>query len=378
MKTFYASPDRKSLHELSTDVEIVTNNPIIDTVLHSVSGLVAVLNAQRQIITVNHAYLDFLGIGQVETILGARPGESIGCIHAHEMPFGCGTSRHCATCGAAVSIVTSLANENPVERTCAITRETDGLTEDLYFNVRAHTMDLAGYHYVLLFIQDITREQRWANLERIFFHDIRNAVGSVLGWAELLLSDVRPELREDMKNLHRAAWRLSREIEIQYELNHGEEASLKPRYRETSVEEMVTEMTNTFRHHPLVPGKHLLFEDHTCNTRFSTDGIFFIRVMANMILNALEASADGDTIRIQARLDNDVLVFSVWNPGAIPEENQLRLFQKNFSTKEGPGRGIGTFSMKLLGEKILKGRIDFSSSLESGTEFCFRIPLSSR
>ena len=35
---------------------------------------------------------------------------------------------------------------------------------------------------------------------------------------------------------------------------------------------------------------------------------------------------------------------------------------------------FGTYSMKLLGEKYLKGSMDFSTSVENGTEFRFSLP----
>jgi sensor histidine kinase regulating citrate/malate metabolism len=48
------------------------------------------------------------------------------------------------------------------------------------------------------------------------------------------------------------------------------------------------------------------------------------------------------------------------------------LFRRSFSTK-GRGRGIGTYSMKLLGEKYLKGRVWFTSSPNAGTTFFIEV-----
>lgn len=67
-------------------------------------------------------------------------------------------------------------------------------------------------------------------------------------------------------------------------------------------------------------------------------------------------------------------VFSVWNDGFIQPEVQRRIFQRDFTTKDQPGRGIGTFSMKLLGEDLLGGRVTFTSSVEKGTVFRFFCP----
>ncbi|MFA7348153.1 MAG: ATP-binding protein, partial [Desulfurivibrionaceae bacterium] len=59
--------------------------------------------------------------------------------------------------------------------------------------------------------------------------------------------------------------------------------------------------------------------------------------------------------------------------GCMPENVQLQIFQRSFSTK-GTGRGLGTYSIKLLGERYLKGRVSFTSTPEKGTTFRFRCP----
>ena len=93
-----------------------------------------------------------------------------------------------------------------------------------------------------------------------------------------------------------------------------------------------------------------------------------------MLLNALEASTEGDHVKIwaEATPQNDT-VFGVWNNAAIDVDVQQRLFQKNFSTKKKKGRGLGTYSMKLFGEEILKGKVSFSSEEGKGTNFYLTI-----
>ena len=57
----------------------------------------------------------------------------------------------------------------------------------------------------------------------------------------------------------------------------------------------------------------------------------------------------------------------------MPHVVQLQLFQRSFSTK-GLGRGLGTYSMKLLSERYLGGRISFTSTEEAGTTFTASYP----
>ena len=57
----------------------------------------------------------------------------------------------------------------------------------------------------------------------------------------------------------------------------------------------------------------------------------------------------------------------------MSQEAQLQVFQRSFSTK-GRGRGLGTYSVKLLSERYLGGRVSFSSTPEAGTVFRLFLP----
>lgn len=94
-----------------------------------------------------------------------------------------------------------------------------------------------------------------------------------------------------------------------------------------------------------------------------------------MVTNALEATEKGGTVKIWLEPEPDTLSFCVWNAQEIPRKVGIRMFQRNFSTKEQAGRGLGTCSMKLLGEKILGGQVSFASSGKEGTIFRFAHPI---
>jgi signal transduction histidine kinase len=58
----------------------------------------------------------------------------------------------------------------------------------------------------------------------------------------------------------------------------------------------------------------------------------------------------------------------------MSEEVQHQLFQRSFSTKGVTGRGIGTYSVKLLTEAYLHGTVEFRSTVADGTTFIVRLP----
>ena len=84
------------------------------------------MNEHRQIVALNDTFLKMLGISDAEEKLGLRPGEAVDCIHAHEMDGGCGTSKYCSSCGAAIAIVTCIDEDRPAEKICALTANKAG------------------------------------------------------------------------------------------------------------------------------------------------------------------------------------------------------------------------------------------------------------
>ena len=115
-ETYFAPAARAQAPELHKDIDFAAHNPVIDGLLKTTSGMLAVLNEHRQILAANEALLKTLGIENASDVLGLRPGEAVSCVYADRHPGGCGTSEYCQTCGAAIAIVTSLAEDEPVER----------------------------------------------------------------------------------------------------------------------------------------------------------------------------------------------------------------------------------------------------------------------
>ncbi len=60
------------------------------------------------------------------------------------------------------------------------------------------------------------------------------------------------------------------------------------------------------------------------------------------------------------------------NAGVIPSDVQMQIFQRSFSTK-GKGRGIGTYSIRLLTENYLKGKASFVSNNTDDTIFSIEL-----
>ena len=369
----FASAVRADRAALLSSIDLISRNPVIDTLLTSVGGLLAVLNEHRQIVAVNDVFLAALGVKDTAELFGLRPGEAVQCVHAHDIPGGCGTGRFCSTCGAAVAIVTSLCVDKPVERDCAIVVERRGKRENLFFRVRAHAISINGSRFVLLFLQDMTEHQRRATLERLFLHDFGNLLGGLLGNIQLLSTrdGGRSEAAERILQL---AMRLAREIEVHRAILGTDPSEISVTPENVSALEVAHDIDQVFAQHPAANARHLLVGCGGPDGKIWTDRSLLLRVLANAVTNALEASAEGDSVRFWHETTETGVTFHVWNNGTIPENIALRIFQMAFTTKKGTGRGIGTYVMKLLTEEYLGGTVSFTSSPEHGTVFRICLP----
>ncbi len=372
LETHFAPPERATKKELLAEIEIMTTNPFVSGLLLSINGLLAVVDEHRQVVAANNSLLKMLNIDDPEDVLGLRPGKVLNCIHAEKDPAGCGTTKFCSTCGAAIAIVSSLNQNKPIERTCALSAARDGQNIDIMLLVKSHPINIDKKRFLLLFLQDITQQHQRAALERTFFHDINNMLVVLIGGTELLANDNPSEL---IQNIHTTSIRIHKEIEIQRRLSQSHTATYQPMRYEVSTQKIVAELKSFFANHPVARKKNIEFLGNYPDISINTDISLLSRVLSNMTINAFEATNENGVVKIWLELKDGFLTFNVWNAQEIPQEIAIRIFQRNFSTKEKEGRGIGTFSMKLFGETYLGGKVDFETSLEEGTVFKFSLPL---
>lgn len=373
METSFANADRTPAQVLKEEIKAITQSPLIKVLLKSLNGLSAVLDGNRQIITLNDHYLSYLNDIPVDKILGLRMGESLKCIHAGKMKGGCGTSQHCRTCGAALAITSAIAKEKKVEKECALEIDDNGIKKDLYFHVRCEPFLLKENKFYILFLRDETENQQRKMLEKAFFHDFSNLLNNLSTSTYMLSRGIQNN--QVIESVCSTTNVLIRELEIQRCFMHNNLDYYRKSFSLLSTENLFSKLEDIFRDRSHKEEISIEYTKVSDLEELESDEILLIRILSNMIINALEASEKGDKIHVSLKKLNNKARFAVQNRAFIPQDIQLRLFQKNFSTKGGSGRGIGTYSMKLFGEQILGGEIGFFSQEDCGTEFYLTLPL---
>lgn len=363
--TSYASAMRFTNGELEKQSDIISKNELLVELVESISQLVVILNEHRQIVYANKNYLQFFNINIASTLLGKRLGESVRCINAFRGNAGCGTTEFCKSCGGVNAVLISQTGVKSTKE-CSI-RTAENEAHEL--RITATPFNFKGHKLTIFSLLDISAEKRKESLESIFLHDILNSAGGISGLSTILKDMNDPkEMAQIAQIIESAASNLIDEIKVQRELSSAERGALKPEFSSVASLEVLNNLINIYSKHELNRGKEISIDKDSDNTMLKTDVILLKRVLRNMIKNAIEASNRNDIITLKSTSTDSLVCFSVHNNGFIPRETQLQLFQRTFTTK-GPGRGLGTYSMKLLGEKYLKGNVWFDSSEEKGTTF---------
>ncbi len=368
--TFFAPADRASSQELYEKLCLISNDPVVDGVLHTAGGLLAILDEHRQVLALNDVFLRELGIDNASEALGLRPGEALGCVYAEAGPGGCGTSQYCSTCGAVLAILSTLSDGQPAEKICTLTAKRGDQLADIVLSVRTQQIVLSERKFLLIFLQDITKDYQRASVERIFFHDLNNMLAVISGSSELLL-EMQPS--RIVNTIHLISQRMRREVELQQALLSGESAAYSKDLDNVHISLLRDELWVFCDNHPAATNKIVEISPFP-DLIVKSDHTILLRILVNMAINALEAANENDTVRIWVEQQPEAIVFKVWNAQVIPEEVARRIFQRNFSTKTQAGRGIGTYSMKILGERFLHGKVAFNSTEKEGTVFSFSHP----
>jgi len=118
------------------------------------------------------------------------------------------------------------------------------------------------------------------------------------------------------------------------------------------------EVCKLYGNHIQTPDRKIVLEN-VPQLYLTTDSALLRRVVGNMVLNAMEATPSGGTVTVAVNSGREEVEVSVTNRGEMPRDVQLNMFKRSFSTKSPSDRGIGTYSMKLFGERYLGGKVDF-------------------
>ncbi len=378
MDTDYASPERSNDIEIVKQTKLIQKSNLLSEIIHVATDIALILNKDRQIVFANESLFNFLGIDTELNIIGLRPGELFGCIHATDNENGCGTSEACRYCGAVNTVLKSRKVKYKVNSEVRLTVGEKQNLRSFDLNISAISVNFEGEIFTLLSITDISNRIRRELIEKVFYHDVINKISGITGLIDLIKSesinnDSVKVSTDIITLLDENASELFEQILSQRDLYLAENGKLQLKVSKINSIDFLNKRIKAYMTNDITSGKSIKLKEDSKDFDFYTDKIILGRIFENLLKNAIEAVSKGMEILVYCSESEETVNFCVYNETIMSEEVKLQIFQRSFSTK-GVNRGLGTYSIKLFTEQYLKGEITFVSEEDKGTTFCLRLP----
>jgi PAS domain S-box-containing protein len=204
-------------------------------------------------------------------------------------------------------------------------------------------------------------------------HDLRNPLQAMSNTLYLVKRLMGFEKAEDRKEGVRLLSMLNDEIQYMDKIVSDLQDYARP-LAAAPVETSLPDLVRTTVSNVKIPGN----VEVTVNvgaglSNVKLDPALFRRVLANLILNAVQAMPKGGGLTISALKHKDSLIVDVQDTGAgIPPESMEKIFNPFFTTK-AQGQGLGLSVCKRLME-TQGGTITVSSEVGKGSTFTLTVP----
>jgi PAS domain S-box-containing protein len=215
-------------------------------------------------------------------------------------------------------------------------------------------------------------------------HEIRTPLNSVVGFANLLLSDdlSKATKEEYIDHINHNSEKLLQIIGDIIDLSRLESSQIEITYEESSlieiIGEVIEESRKTIRRNekPIILNVRNDFGEN--GDLIFTDKLWLRRVLNHLMDNAIKFTLEG-SVELSYSREEENLAFRIKDTGiGIKKENLLRIFEEFRQEIDGhhrpfEGLGVGLTLAKEVIERM-GGRISVQSEKGIGSEFCFTIP----
>lgn len=215
-------------------------------------------------------------------------------------------------------------------------------------------------------------------------HEIRTPLNSVVGFANLLLSeDISKASKEEyIEHINHNSEKLLQIIGDIIDLSRLESSQIEITYEEASLSEIINEVIEETRQSIKRNEKPIIL---TLKNQFEingdlifTDRIWLKRVLIHLLDNAVKFTLEG-SVELSYAKEEDNIIFKIKDTGiGINKENLVRIFEEfrqeiNGHHRPFEGLGVGLTLAKEVIERM-GGKIFVESEKGIGSEFRFTIP----
>jgi nitrogen-specific signal transduction histidine kinase len=360
-----------SIDKIELERKALEENKGLLYLIDNVQHLSLIINEDEDIIHVNKSFIQFFDFNINDSMVKCKFSDVIKCVSLDEVRTNY-KFNEISTNSIHNSIIAAFKNsKDEVKEICRVFIKGDKYFDSL---ITALPLNLKKHNLIMLSMADISDIKWKETLEKFFFHDILNSAGALRECLNLLDGTNIEEDIELLSISKKISKNLIDEIISHRQFLMAERNEYVPDITTFDCSEILNDVSDKAKYSFLADDKNLKVSKKSEKLIISTDKTLLSRVIFNLVKNALEASRRNETVELYCIADDNKIEFIIKNVNVIPQNIQLQMFNKSFSTK-GPGRGLGTYSAKFLTEKFLNGKVFFESNETLGTIFYAVYPL---
>lgn len=230
--------------------------------------------------------------------------------------------------------------------------------------------------------QELRRQETLRNeLSRMLIHDLKGPLSEVVANLDILSYSIGDENREFLESAQIGCDRAVRMVSNLVTIGKIEDGKLAPIREVVSPLPMLEECLSAIKGVARIRNVQLVLDAGQDLPQIRLDRILILRVLQNLLTNALGHSPGGTTVRFGCRPvpGKKQLEFYVQDQGpGIPAHKRQAIFEKyaRISDRQDAlvGTGLGLYFCRLAVE-IHRGRIGVASEPGGGSRFSFTLPL---
>ncbi|MCA9403499.1 MAG: GHKL domain-containing protein [Candidatus Omnitrophica bacterium] len=209
-------------------------------------------------------------------------------------------------------------------------------------------------------------------LTKHLVHEIRNPLGIIKSSASVL----QPQISDDPTNSELIGYMIDEIDRVDNILSHLLTLTEddKAAFEETSVPELIHKVRSLLKGRIRNKKIYLNYINDTNGTRVRCHPNLMQQALINILLNAIEASGDGQSIDITTREEDGDYVIQVADHGRGMDREQLKHARETFYTTKNTGMGLGIPIVQRIMERH-RGRLDINSQTNKGTVMTLRLPM---
>jgi signal transduction histidine kinase len=226
--------------------------------------------------------------------------------------------------------------------------------------------------------RDRSLEARRRDLVTAASHDLRTPLAGLRAMVEAIedrVVDDPPTIRRYLGEIRRSVETLSDLVDDLFELSQLDAGAIEAETERSRLTDVVRSALGACR--AQAAEKSLVMEEHLDGTGEAPCSPRLVRVLQNLLQNAIRHSPAHGTVRIEARLGEAALEIAVEDHGeGIPSELRDRVFEpfwRGDAARSTPGSGLGLALARRIVE-TLGGELTVEASVERGARFRVLVP----